>query len=80
MTTFSLGLLEQRLDREERIIIIVNCFFLLQGYTSKREYIATQGPLPGTVDHFWRMVWEQNVYTIVMLTQCVERGMINTVI
>ncbi|KAF6030557.1 hypothetical protein EB796_011138 [Bugula neritina] len=46
----------------------------MPGYTSKREYIATQGPLPGTIDHFWRMIWEQNVTMIVMLTQLIERG------
>ena len=46
----------------------------LQGYKMKRAYIATQGPLPCTFDDFWRMVWEQNCYTIVMLTQLVERG------
>lgn len=31
-------------------------------------FIATQGPLPDTVPDFWRLVWEQNSHTIVMLT------------
>uniref|UniRef100_A0A3B3ZWE5 protein-tyrosine-phosphatase n=1 Tax=Periophthalmus magnuspinnatus TaxID=409849 RepID=A0A3B3ZWE5_9GOBI len=46
----------------------------IPGYNFRREYIATQGPLPGTKDDFWRMVWEQNVHNIVMVTQCVEKG------
>ncbi|XP_077999957.1 uncharacterized protein LOC144452687 [Glandiceps talaboti] len=46
----------------------------IAGYNSPREYIATQGPLPTTKDDFWRMVWEQNVSTVVMITQCVEKG------
>ncbi|KAG1652516.1 Receptor-type tyrosine-protein phosphatase beta [Nymphon striatum] len=45
-----------------------------KGFHSQREYIATQGPLPQTVDDFWRLVWEQEVFVIVMVTQCVERG------
>lgn len=48
--------------------------FLLKGNNFRREYIATQGPLPGTKDDFWKMVWEQNVHNIVMVTQCVEKG------
>ncbi|WAR09010.1 PTPRB-like protein [Mya arenaria] len=47
-----------------------------KGYTSLREYIATQGPMQATFDDFWRMVWEQNVDTIVMLTKLVENGRI----
>ena len=31
-------------------------------------FLATQGPLPETISDFWRMVWEQNSRTIVMLT------------
>ena len=49
-------------------------FFVLQGYTLRREYIVTQGPMPSTKDDFWQMVWEQKVDIIVMLTKCVERG------
>ncbi|XP_013387209.1 receptor-type tyrosine-protein phosphatase eta isoform X2 [Lingula anatina] len=48
----------------------------MPGYRSKREFIAAQGPLPATKDDFWRMIWEQNVTLVVMVTQCVERGRI----
>ncbi|KAF6105760.1 protein tyrosine phosphatase receptor type J [Phyllostomus discolor] len=46
----------------------------MPGYHSKKEFIATQGPLPNTLKDFWRMVWEKNVYAVVMLTKCVEQG------
>jgi len=46
----------------------------ITGYQSRNAYIATQGPLEETVLDFWRMMWEQNVNTIVMLTQVVECG------
>ncbi|KAF8774127.1 Receptor-type tyrosine-protein phosphatase eta like protein [Argiope bruennichi] len=41
------------------------------------EYIATQGPLPNTVNDFWTVVWQQSVPIVVMLTQCVERAVKN---
>ncbi|XP_027749054.1 receptor-type tyrosine-protein phosphatase beta isoform X2 [Empidonax traillii] len=46
----------------------------IPGNNFRREYVATQGPLPGTKDEFWKMAWEQNVHNIVMVTQCVEKG------
>lgn len=46
----------------------------IPGNNYRREYIATQGPLPGTKDDFWRMVWEHGVFNVVMVTQCVEKG------
>lgn len=44
------------------------------GHSSPREFIVTQGPLHGTRDDFWRMVWESGSRAIVMLTRCVEKG------
>ena len=59
---------------ENASIAVVSSFPYSKGYRMRRAYIATQGPLPATFDDFWRMVWEQNTHTIVMLTQLVERG------
>ncbi|KAM4618292.1 receptor-type tyrosine-protein phosphatase eta-like [Polymixia lowei] len=46
----------------------------IPGYNSRKEFIAAQGPLPCTVSEFWRMIWEKNVQTLVMLTRCNEQG------
>lgn len=39
-----------------------------------KAYIATQGPTDQTLPEFWLMVWETNVFIIVMLTKEVELG------
>lgn len=44
------------------------------GYRQKNAYIATQGPLPHTVDDFWRMLSEHQSSVIVMLTDLKEMG------
>ena len=43
-----------------------------QGYNREKEYIASQGPLPNTVGDFWRLIWDHNIPTVVMLTNLME--------
>uniref|UniRef100_A0A182RP68 protein-tyrosine-phosphatase n=1 Tax=Anopheles funestus TaxID=62324 RepID=A0A182RP68_ANOFN len=38
------------------------------------RYIATQGPLPSTVNDFWRMVQQESSHLVVMLTTVKESG------
>eukprot|EP00877_Chromochloris_zofingiensis_P003630 jgi/Chrzof1/13268/Cz07g26250.t1 len=40
------------------------------------RYIATQGPLPSTIQDFWQMLFEQRVPAIIMLTGLSERGVV----
>ncbi|XP_067673966.1 receptor-type tyrosine-protein phosphatase H-like isoform X2 [Haliotis asinina] len=58
-------------DNDETDYINAN---YIPGYKSPREYIATQGPMTGTVSDFWRMIWEQDVSIIIMLSDLLEKG------
>ena len=51
-------------------------FLILQGYTSSKEYIATQGPLANTMNDFWRMIWEQECLYIAMIGELVVKGIL----
>jgi len=42
--------------------------------TESGLFIATQAPLPHTFADFYRMIWESNAKTIVMLTKYIEDG------
>ncbi|XP_078397148.1 receptor-type tyrosine-protein phosphatase mu isoform X10 [Cetorhinus maximus] len=46
----------------------------VEGYHRPNHYIATQGPMQETVYDFWRMIWQENSATIVMVTNLVEVG------
>ncbi|KAM4795855.1 receptor-type tyrosine-protein phosphatase V-like [Rhinophrynus dorsalis] len=48
----------------------------IPGFHDDKEYIATQAPTLASLIDFWRMIWEQQVRTIVMLTICEEKGKI----
>ncbi|XP_061763530.1 receptor-type tyrosine-protein phosphatase epsilon-like isoform X2 [Nerophis ophidion] len=45
----------------------------IDGFTVKNKFIAAQGPKEETAADFWRMIWEQKVATVIMLTNLKER-------
>ncbi|XP_019746742.1 receptor-type tyrosine-protein phosphatase eta-like [Hippocampus comes] len=46
------------------------------GGGSERDFICTQAPMRNTMEDFWRMVWEQNVRIIVMVTALRDRDLV----
>ncbi|XP_045423784.1 tyrosine-protein phosphatase non-receptor type 20 isoform X2 [Lemur catta] len=51
-------------------------YIRIVNYEEEYFYIASQGPLPGTVDDFWQMVFENNSNIIAMITREIEGGII----
>ncbi|XP_052256587.1 uncharacterized protein LOC127861905 isoform X2 [Dreissena polymorpha] len=48
------------------------CF--INGFEKVNKFIASQGPTKKMIEDFWRMIWQQRVHKIVMLTNLIEMG------
>ncbi|XP_012216219.1 tyrosine-protein phosphatase 69D isoform X2 [Linepithema humile] len=49
----------------------INANFVL-GYKERKKFICAQGPMENTVCDYWRMIWEQHLELILMLTNLEE--------
>lgn len=46
----------------------INATFI-EGYDNSESFIITQDPLEETIGDFWRMISEQSIHTIVMISE-----------
>ena len=49
----------------------INANFVI-GYKERKKFICAQGPMDSTVNDFWRMIWQEHLEIIIMLTNLEE--------
>ncbi|XP_059488748.1 tyrosine-protein phosphatase 69D isoform X2 [Neocloeon triangulifer] len=49
----------------------INANFVI-GYKERKKFICAQGPMENTVSDFWKMIWEQHLELVLMLTNLEE--------
>ncbi|GFO39306.1 receptor-type tyrosine-protein phosphatase kappa [Plakobranchus ocellatus] len=60
-------------DEKRELTDYINASYV-KGYNSCETFIASQGPNDVTLIDFVRMLWEQNIDRVVMLTHLIEEG------
>ncbi|ORX78612.1 hypothetical protein BCR32DRAFT_234937 [Anaeromyces robustus] len=65
---------------EEETSDFINASIITNPYTGKDAYIATQGPIKETCSDFWQMVWERNIYLVVMVAREIENNILKCAI
>lgn len=48
--------------------------------SENRSFIATQGPLANTIVDFYRMIWQEKVPVIVMITRLFEKNKVKNLL
>ena len=59
------------LDTHPDVLLFCGCL-IFQSFQQREAFIATQAPLDNTVVDFWRMTWEYEAYSMVMLATARE--------
>ncbi|CAF0983443.1 unnamed protein product [Adineta ricciae] len=52
----------------------INANYIHGWCNGERAFIATQGPLSNTIIDFYRMIWQEHVPVIVMITRLIEKN------
>ncbi|XP_071161943.1 multiple epidermal growth factor-like domains protein 11 isoform X2 [Mytilus edulis] len=71
LTTFPYDHSRVQLDTYDANTDYINANYI-KNYSNNKAYIATQGPKKNTLSDFWQMIWQENVDTIIMVTNLME--------